>query len=57
MTPAILMMMSGEIWFFVEGEGYLCKKGDLMRIPRGKVHWAYNCAHGTAVEARVRASH
>jgi hypothetical protein len=41
--------MSGEIWFFVEGEGYLCQKGDLMRIPRGKVHWAYNCSQGTAV--------
>jgi quercetin dioxygenase-like cupin family protein len=42
-------VMSGEIWFFVEDEGYLCKQGDLMRIPRGKVHWAYNCANGNAV--------
>ena len=42
-------IVSGEIWFFVEDQGYRCKQGDLMRIPRGKVHWAYNCAHGDAV--------
>ena len=34
----------GEMWFFVEGVGYHCKKGDLMRIPRNKVHWAFNCS-------------
>jgi quercetin dioxygenase-like cupin family protein len=42
-------VVSGEIWFFVEDQGYCCKQGDLMRIPRGKVHWAYNCAHGDAI--------
>ena len=26
-------IVEGEMWFFVEGEGYHCKKGDLMRIP------------------------
>jgi mannose-6-phosphate isomerase-like protein (cupin superfamily) len=45
-------IMSGEMWFFVEGEGYHCKKGDLMRIPRGRVHWAFNCSdeHTTILE-------
>jgi mannose-6-phosphate isomerase-like protein (cupin superfamily) len=35
-------IISGEIWFFVDGEGYRCRKGDIMRIPKSKVHWAWN---------------
>jgi mannose-6-phosphate isomerase-like protein (cupin superfamily) len=35
-------ILSGEIWFFVEGRGWRCKPGDIMRIPKSKVHWAYN---------------
>src|SRR5262249_17955362 len=33
-------VLDGEIWFFVEDQGYLCKKGDFHRIPANKVHWA-----------------
>jgi mannose-6-phosphate isomerase-like protein (cupin superfamily) len=35
-------MVSGEIWFYVGGRGYRCKRGDIMRIPKNKVHWAWN---------------
>ncbi len=35
-------ILEGEIWFFSEGEGFLCKKGDFSRIPAGAVHWAWN---------------
>ena len=35
-------IVSGEIYFFVDGRGYRCKVGDVMRIPRNKVHWAWN---------------
>lgn len=35
-------ILSGEIWFYVDGRGYRCKPGDLMRIPKDKVHWAWN---------------
>jgi quercetin dioxygenase-like cupin family protein len=35
-------IVSGEIWFFVEERGWRCKPGDIMRIPRNRVHWAYN---------------
>ena len=34
-------VVSGEIWFFVEDKAYRCRKGDIMRIPRDKVHWAW----------------
>ena len=35
-------ILSGEIWFYVDGRGYLCKPGDIMRIPKDKIHWAWN---------------
>lgn len=35
-------ILEGEIWFFVEDEGFLCKKGDFSRIPAGAIHWAWN---------------
>lgn len=34
-------VLSGEIWFFVEDQAYRCVKGDIMRIPRDKLHWAW----------------
>jgi quercetin dioxygenase-like cupin family protein len=42
-------IVSGEIYFFVDGRGYCCKAGDVMRIPRNKVHWAWNRGKDTAV--------
>ncbi len=36
------IVSSGEMWFFVEQHGYRCRKGDIMRIPRNKIHWAWN---------------
>jgi quercetin dioxygenase-like cupin family protein len=47
-------VMEGEIWFFVEDQGYLCKKGDFHRIPANKVHWAWNRSDA---EAMVVESH
>jgi quercetin dioxygenase-like cupin family protein len=37
-------ILDGEIWFYVDGNGYRCVKGDVMRIPRNKIHWAWNRA-------------
>ena len=42
-------VLEGEIWFFVEDQGYLCKKGDFHRIPANKVHWAWNRSQSDAV--------
>jgi len=41
-------VLDGEIWFFVEDKGYLCKKGDFHRIPANRVHWAWNRSDATA---------
>ena len=35
-------VLEGEIWFFVEERGFLCKAGDFHRIPSHKIHWAWN---------------
>lgn len=48
-------VMAGEIWFFVDGFGYRCEPGDIMRIPRNKVHWAY--VHEDGEAAKVIESH
>ncbi len=42
-------IVSGEIWFYVDGRGYRCGPGDIMRIPKNKVHWAWNRSDQTAV--------
>ena len=42
-------IVSGEMYFFVDGRGYRCRQGDVMRIPRNKVHWAWNRGKDTAV--------
>jgi mannose-6-phosphate isomerase-like protein (cupin superfamily) len=34
-------VLSGEIWFFIENKSWRCREGDIMRIPRDKVHWAW----------------
>ena len=42
-------VLDGEIWFFVENEGFLCKAGDFQRIPSNKIHWAWNRSNANTV--------
>jgi quercetin dioxygenase-like cupin family protein len=42
-------IVAGEIWFYVDGHGYRCRPGDVMRIPRNKPHWAWNRGSEMAV--------
>jgi quercetin dioxygenase-like cupin family protein len=35
-------VLDGEIWVFIDDEGFLAKKGDFCRIPRNALHWAWN---------------
>ena len=44
-----------EIWFFVEEQGFHCKKGDFQRIPGNKVHWAWNRSDKDAVVIEAHA--
>jgi len=34
-------VVSGSIWFFIEDQGYKATQGDIVRIPRNAVHWAW----------------
>ena len=35
-------VLEGEIWVFIDDDGFLAKKGDFCRIPRNALHWAWN---------------
>jgi quercetin dioxygenase-like cupin family protein len=48
-------VQEGEIWFFVEDQGFHCKQGDFQRIPANKVHWAWNRSDKDAVVVEAHA--
>ncbi len=48
-------IQEGEIWFFVEAQGFHCKKGDFQRIPANKIHWAWNRSDQDAVVIEAHA--
>lgn len=48
-------VLDGEIWFFVEERGFLCKAGDYHRIPAHKIHWAWNRSNADAVVVEAHA--
>jgi quercetin dioxygenase-like cupin family protein len=35
-------VLEGEIWVFIDDDGFLTRKGDFCRIPRNALHWAWN---------------
>lgn len=35
-------VIEGEMWVFVEEEGFVARAGDFFRIPANAVHWAFN---------------
>ena len=34
-------VVSGSVWFFIGERGFRAAKGDIVRIPRNAVHWAW----------------
>lgn len=34
-------VLEGELYVFVDGDGFLAKKGDVFRIPRNATHWSW----------------
>lgn len=54
-SEQINYVLEGEIWFFVEDQGFLCKKGDFQRIPANKIHWAWNRSDRDAVVVEAHA--
>jgi quercetin dioxygenase-like cupin family protein len=45
----------GEVWVFIENDGFLMKTGDLCRIPRNAVHWAWNRSNNDVTLIEVHA--
>jgi quercetin dioxygenase-like cupin family protein len=42
-------ILEGEIWYFIEDDGFLCRKGDFIRIPGNKIQWEWNRSDADAV--------
>ncbi len=42
-------VLQGEIWFFVENQGFCCKAGDFQRVPANQIHWAWNRSDADAI--------
>jgi quercetin dioxygenase-like cupin family protein len=54
-SDQINYILEGEIWYFVEEEGFHCKKGDFLRIPSNKVQWEWNRSNAQAVVIETHA--
>lgn len=55
-TPEQLnYVLEGELWIFIEDDGFLLKKGDFLRIPGNALHWAWNRGAGPCTMAQVHA--
>lgn len=33
-------ILEGEIWMFVDDQGFRCERGDFQRVPQNAIHWA-----------------
>jgi quercetin dioxygenase-like cupin family protein len=42
-------VVEGSIWFFIGDEGFRAVKGDIVRIPRNAIHWAWVREPGNCV--------
>jgi quercetin dioxygenase-like cupin family protein len=54
-SDQINYIAEGEIWYFVEDEGFHCKKGDFVRIPANKVQWEWNRSGAPVVVVETHA--
>jgi quercetin dioxygenase-like cupin family protein len=34
-------VLDGEIWFFIGKDGFRCRQGDIVRVPRNEIHWTW----------------
>jgi len=46
-------VLEGELYIFVERDGFLCRAGDVFRIPRNAVHWSWVRGSGPCVLLEV----
>ncbi len=54
-SDQIIHVLEGEMWFFVEDQGFHCKKGDFLRIPANKIQWDWNHSDKEAVVVEAHA--
>ena len=55
-TPEQLnYVIDGELWIFIEEDGWRLRKGDFLRIPGNALHWAWNRTDAPCTMAQVHA--
>jgi quercetin dioxygenase-like cupin family protein len=54
-SDQINYILEGEIWYFVENQGFHCQKGDFVRIPWNKIQWEWNRSDVKAVVVETHA--
>ncbi|HWO42403.1 MAG TPA: cupin domain-containing protein [Candidatus Eisenbacteria bacterium] len=54
-SDQIVHVLKGEMWFFVEQQGFRCRKGDFVRIPANKIQWDWNRSDSEAVVIEAHA--
>lgn len=54
-SDQLIHVLEGEMWFFVEEQGFHCKKGDFLRIPANKIQWDWNRSDGDVVVVEAHA--
>lgn len=48
-------VLDGEMWVFVEEEGFIAHAGDFFRVPARAVHWAFNASADPVTTFQVHA--
>lgn len=54
-SDQIIYVLEGEQWFFIRDQGFLCKKGDFLRIPANRIQWDWNRSEGDSVVVETHA--
>lgn len=48
-------VLEGEMWVFIEEDGFIAKAGDFFRVPANAIHWAYNRSAHAVTSFQVHA--
>lgn len=54
-SEQLTYVVDGEIWVFVDDDGFLCRAGDFFRVPAHAVHWGWNRSDQPVTTLQVHA--
>ena len=48
-------VVDGQMWVFIEDDGFVAREGDFFRVPANAVHWAFNNSDQSVTAFQVHA--